>query len=133
MARLETNRQWRDGWRDQLQDQWRDRREAGQQLSRKLLRLGEGWLHTNTMVVALPRGGVPVALEVAKALHIPLTTWSVRKLARAQAPEVAIGAIAAGGIELWDSSGEDITIHERRQLLAKEDLELNRRQQYFKD
>ena len=95
MARLETNRQWRDGWRDQLQDQWRDRREAGRQLSHKLLSMGEGWLRTNTVVVALPRGGVAVAVEVAKALEVPLTTWSVRKLARAQAPEVAVGAISA--------------------------------------
>ena len=129
MARPETTRQRRDQWRNR----WRDRREAGQQLSQTLLRLGEGWLHTNTMVVALPRGGVPVALEVAKALQVPLTTWSVRKLARAQAPEVAVGAIAAGGIELWDSSRQDIPIQERRQLLAKEDQELNRRRQYFND
>jgi putative phosphoribosyl transferase len=133
MARLETNRQWRDGWRDQLQDQWRDRREAGRQLSHKLLSMGEGWLRTNTVVVALPRGGVAVAVEVAKALEVPLTTWSVRKLARAQAPEVAVGAISAGGIELWDSSREAIPIQERRQLLAKEHQELKRRQRYFDD
>ena len=125
MARLETTRQRRY--------QWRDRREAGQELSQKLLTLGEGWLRSNTVVVALPRGGVPVALEVAKALQAPLTTWSVRKLARAQAPEVAVGAIAAGGIELWDSNSEEIPTLERRQLLAKEHQELNRRRQYFND
>ena len=129
MERLETTRQWRDHWRDQ----WRDRRQAGQELSQKLLTLGEGWLRSNTMVVALPRGGVPVALEVAKALQVPLTTWSVRKLARVRAPEVAVGAIAAGGIELWNSNSEEIPILERRQLLAKEYQELNRRRQYFKD
>jgi predicted phosphoribosyltransferase len=111
MARLEAV--------NQLRDQWRDRRQAGQELGQKLLALGEGSMRSNTVVVALPRGGVPVALEVAKALQAPLTTWSVRKLARAQAPEVAVGAIAAGGIELWDSNHEPVPIQERRQLLAK--------------
>ena len=129
MARLETTRQLRDQWRGQ----WRDRRQAGQELGQKLLALEESWLRSNTMVVALPRGGVPVGLEVAKALQVPLTTWSVRKLARAQAPEVAVGAIAAGGIELWDSNREAIPIQERRQLLAKEYQELKRRQRYFSD
>jgi len=125
MARLETIRQSRE--------RWRDRRQAGQELSRKLLALGKGWLRSNTMVVALPRGGVPIALEVAKAFQVPLTTWSVRKLTRAQAPEVAVGAIATGGIELWDNHSEDIPIQERRQLLAKEVQELNRRRQHFDD
>jgi putative phosphoribosyl transferase len=133
MARLETTRQSRDPSQEPSQDQWPDRRQAGRELGQKLLALGEGWLRSNTMVVALPRGGVPVALEVAKALQAPLTTWSVRKLARVRAPEVAVGAIAAGGIELWDSSRQDIPIQERLQLLAKEDQELNRRRQYFKD
>jgi putative phosphoribosyl transferase len=133
MARLETTRQSQDSSQDPSQDQWRDRRQAGKELGQKMLALGEGWLRSNTMVVALPRGGVPVGLEVAQALHVPLTTWSVRKLARAQAPEVAIGAIAAGGIELWDSNREAIPIQERRQLLAKEVQELNRRRRYFDD
>jgi putative phosphoribosyl transferase len=95
--------------------------------------LAEGWQRSNTMVVALPRGGVPVALEIAKALQVPLTTWSVRKLTRAQAPEVAVGAIAPGGIELWDSTSETIPIQERRELLAREIQELNRRRQCFGD
>jgi len=112
---------------------WRDRREAGLELSQKLLALGQGRHRSNGMVVALPRGGVPIGLEVAKALHIPLTTWSVRKLARAHDPEVAIGAIAAGGIELWDSTSENIPIQERREILGREHEELNRRQQYFHD
>jgi len=121
MTKLETTRRWRD------------RHEAGQELSQKLLSMEEGWLRNNTIAVALPRGGVPVAFEVARALHIPLTTWSVRKLARAQAPEVAVGAIAAGGVELWDSGSAAIPIQERRRLLAKEVQELNRRRQCFGD
>jgi len=137
MARQKTTRQLRDPSQDQLRDpsrdQWRDRRAAGQELSEKCLALGQGFLRSNTMVVALPRGGVPVGLEVAKALQVPLSTWSVRKLAGAQAPEVAVGAIAAGGVELWDSSREDIPIQERRQILAKEWQELKHRQQYFAD
>jgi putative phosphoribosyl transferase len=121
MATLETTRRWRD------------RRKAGQELVTTLQAIGKEWLDTNSMVVALPRGGVAVGHEVAMGLGVPMTTWSVRKLARARAPEIAIGAIAAGGIEVWDSSSGAIPMQECQQLLAKETQELNRRRQCFED
>jgi putative phosphoribosyl transferase len=121
MAKLERTRRWRD------------RREAGQELGQTLQAMGEEWLYTNTVVVALPRGGVAVAHEVAMILAVPMTTWSVRKLARAHEPEIAIGAIAAGGIEVWDRTREDLPIQECQQLIAKETQELNRRRRCFGD
>jgi putative phosphoribosyl transferase len=121
MARVETSRRWHD------------RRAAGLELSQKLIRLQAEWPCSNMMVVALPRGGVPVAYEVAQALDVPLTTWSVRKLTRNQAPEVAVGAIAAGDIEVWQDGSECIPTQERNQLLTKEFIELNRRKQCFGD
>lgn len=76
-----------------------DRREAGRRLAEQLLPLaGEG-----PVVVGLPRGGVPVAEEVATALGAPLEILTVRKLGAPHNPEYGIGAIAEGGTRVFDS------------------------------
>jgi putative phosphoribosyl transferase len=76
---------------------YRDRRAAGQILATHLHnRLPPGEL----LVLGLPRGGVLVALEVARALHAPLQVCVVRKLGVPDQPELAMGAIAAGGYEV---------------------------------
>jgi predicted phosphoribosyltransferase len=73
---------------------FRDRTEAGRLLAEGLERYrGE----PNVIVLALPRGGVPVAYEVAQALHAPLDVFVVRKLGAPGHEELAIGAIASGG------------------------------------
>ena len=69
-----------------------DRRDAGQRLAARLLRYGD----ENPVVLALPRGGVPVAFEVAAALHAPLDIVVVRKLGAPGQPELGIGAIVDG-------------------------------------
>ncbi|RZI42633.1 phosphoribosyltransferase [Herbaspirillum sp. HC18] len=71
---------------------FRDRRDAGQQLAAALLYLKE----SAPIVLALPRGGVPVAYEVAKALHAPLDVFLVRKIGAPYFPELGIGAVAEG-------------------------------------
>jgi len=73
------------------------RQDAGQQLAARLLSL-HGW--PDTTVLALPRGGVPVAYEVASALHAPLDVFLVRKLGLPGHEEVAMGAIASGGVRV---------------------------------
>jgi putative phosphoribosyl transferase len=72
---------------------FRDRRDAGRQLSERLV---ASRLH-DPLVLALPRGGVPVAFEVAKALSAPLDVFIVRKIGAPGQPELGIGAIAEGG------------------------------------
>ena len=74
-----------------------DRFEAGQLLARKL-RHYHG--QPGVIVLALPRGGVPVAYEVAKALGAPLDVFLVRKLGLPEKPELAMGAIASGGVQV---------------------------------
>lgn len=70
-----------------------DRRDAGRQLASKLAHLAG----TDSVVLALPRGGVPVAYEVARALKAPLDVFVVRKLGVPGHEELAMGAIASGG------------------------------------
>lgn len=77
-----------------------------------------------------------VAAAVAQALHLPLHPWAVRKLSHPRSPEVAIGAIAAGGVTLWDGSAVSygqLPPSGRQQLLAGEERELRRRQQFYGD
>ncbi|HEU4427442.1 MAG TPA: phosphoribosyltransferase [Myxococcota bacterium] len=69
-----------------------DRSDAGKRLARRLERLRS----ENVVVLALPRGGVPVAFEVATALRAPLDLLLVRKIGAPQNPELAIGAIVDG-------------------------------------
>lgn len=71
---------------------FRDRQEAGEKLGRELLTLQLG----NPVVLALPRGGVPVAAEVAKALDAPLNLLIVRKVGAPGNPELAVAAIVDG-------------------------------------
>lgn len=75
-----------------------DRVEAGAALGRRLAHLKE----LDPIVLGLPRGGVPVAAEVAKALRAPLDVLVVRKLGVPHQPEFAMGAIGEGGVRHID-------------------------------
>lgn len=112
---------------------WRDRRQAGMALARRL----QHWqAHPEALVIGLPRGGVVVAAEVAQALQLPLASWAVRKLAVPAAPEVAVGAIAPGGVLLWDEPylrQLHLDPPLRRRLIAEQDAELHRRQRLYGD
>src|SRR5207245_4564451 len=73
---------------------FRDRREAGRLLAEKLAAYAH---RPDVLVLALPRGGVPVAFEVARALGAPLDVFIVRKLGVPGHEELAMGAVATGG------------------------------------
>lgn len=94
-----------------------DRRDAGRHLSEALLHL-RGDV---TVVLGLPRGGVPVAFEVARALDTPLDVIVVRKLGVPFQPELAMGAIGEGGVTVIDHSIIDMTGVSDEQLAAVEE------------
>ena len=105
---------------------FRDRVDAGRQLAARL----EGLRAERPVVVGLPRGGVPVAAEVARVLDAPLDVIVVRKLGHPLQPELGIGAIGEGGaivlnrelVEQLRVSADDI-----REVRAREEVELARR------
>jgi len=74
-----------------------DRREAGRLLAEKLTAYAD---RPDVLVLALPRGGVPVAYEVARALRAPLDVFIVRKLGVPGYEELAMGAVATGGVRV---------------------------------
>jgi len=80
-----------------MEEPFKDRRQAGIELASKLRHLAN---RSDVVVLALPRGGVPVAYEVAEALNVPLDIFLVRKLGLPGHPELAMGAIASGGVQV---------------------------------
>lgn len=111
---------------------YRDRREAGQVLASYL---EEHDLGTNALVLALPRGGVPVAAEIAEVLHLPLEVFLVRKLGLPGHPEFAMGAIASGGVELLDHpliAQARVSPAEVAAVIQSEKRELARRERLYR-
>jgi predicted phosphoribosyltransferase len=84
---------------DAARSRFLDRPEAGRLLAERLLPLADA----DPIVVALPRGGVPVAAEVARALDAPLEILAVRKLGAPHNPEYGIGAITEDGTRVFDA------------------------------
>ena len=112
---------------------WHDRREAGLALAHQCADL-RGM--EQTVLIGLPRGGVAVAEPMAHELRLPLLPWAVRKLADPAWPEVAIGAVAPGGVVLWApprGEGSQLSTHDRRALVRAQRRELLRRQQLYGD
>ena len=83
---------------------YRDRIDAGKQLAARLADYAD---RDDVLVLALPRGGVPVAYQVAKALRAPLDIFLVRKLGVPGHEELAMGAIATGGVRVLNDDVVD--------------------------
>jgi erythromycin esterase-like protein/orotate phosphoribosyltransferase len=110
----------------------RDRRDAGRLLAEKLAAYAN---RPDALVLALPRGGVPVAYEVARALGAPLDVFVVRKLGVPGYEELAIGAVATGGVRvLNDQLVERLGIPEQMidAVAARELQELARRERRYR-
>lgn len=112
---------------------YRDRREAGQILA---VHVQEHPKAANAVVLALPRGGVPVGFEVALALGAPLDVFAVRKLGVPGHAELAMGAIAPNGFELLNDSLIQSLGISRFQIAAvadRETEELHRRERIYRE
>ena len=110
---------------------FRDRRDAGLQLATRL----QTEALVDPVVLALPRGGVPVAFEIARAIGAPLDVLVVRKVGAPQHREFGIGAIAEGGITVRDETAMrmvGVSPERFEQLAAEERRELERRVRLYR-
>jgi putative phosphoribosyl transferase len=110
-----------------------DRSEAGRVLARKLERYAR---RPDAIVLGLARGGVPVAREVARALDLPLDVFLVRKLGLPGHEELAMGAIASGGVRVMNArvmDAIDLPQEVVEQVAAREQRELERRERDYRD
>jgi len=111
---------------------FRDRADAGRQLAAELREYAD---RDDVTVFALPRGGVPVAFEVATALHAPLDLFLVRKLGLPGRKELAMGAIATGGVRVLNEDvvrGLRIPDEVIDAAAAEEEKELSRRERLYR-
>lgn len=111
---------------------FQDRTEAGKKLAAALARYAN---RSDVLVLALPRGGVPVGYEVAEGLNAPLDAFVVRKLGVPGQEELAMGAIASGGIRvLYDPVVKGLRIPEEEidAVVAEEEFELKRRERSYR-
>jgi putative phosphoribosyl transferase len=111
---------------------YKDRTDAGQKLAKKLSEYAD---RKDVVVLGLPRGGVPVAFEVAKALNAPLDIFLVRKLGVPGHKELAMGAIASGGVRVLNDKmmrGLNISDKVIDAVAAREQQELERRERAYR-
>jgi predicted phosphoribosyltransferase len=112
---------------------FRDRSDAGRALGEALLQYRD-W--QDPVVLALPRGGVPVAVEVARLLDAPTDVLVVRKIGHPQHEEYAVGAIASGGITVMNADAQaHLGLAERKEIdriMHREQAELRRREELYR-
>jgi predicted phosphoribosyltransferase len=116
-----------------MKTQFFNRIEAGQFLAESLSSYAN---REGVLVLALPRGGVPVAAEVAKKLNAPLDVFVVRKLGLPGHPELAMGAIASGGVRVFNGevvNALQIPDEVIDAVSAEELIELQRREKSYRD
>jgi putative phosphoribosyl transferase len=116
-----------------MKTQFFNRIEGGQLLAENLSSYAN---RDDVLVLALPRGGVPVAAEVARQLNAPLDVFVVRKLGLPGHPELAMGAIASGGIRVFNGDvmnslriSDDVV----NAITAEELIEIQRREKAYRD
>ena len=115
-----------------LPERFRDRAEAGRVLADELQRYAG---RDDVVVLALPRGGVPVGFEVARGLGAPLDVFVVRKLGVPGHEELAVGAIASGGVRVLNErvvEAARLSEDELDAIAAREAAELERRERVYR-
>lgn len=111
---------------------FKSRQDAGKQLANLLKHYQE---KNDLIVLALPRGGVPVAFEIAKNLKVPMDIFLVRKLGLPENEELAVGAIASNGILILNHeviSQFHVSSQTLVEIMEREDKELRRREKLYR-
>jgi predicted phosphoribosyltransferase len=118
-----------------VSERFADREDAGRRLARVLAAV-PGAFPVPPVVLALPRGGVPVAAPVAALLRAPLDVLVVRKLGQPGRPELGLGALAEGGVPIWNEPllrDLGLTPDDVADVVPREAAELRRRVEHYRD
>ncbi len=115
-----------------MESRFNDRADGGRSLAAALRKYAD---RNDLLVLGLPRGGVPVAFEIARELKAPLDVFVVRKLGLPEQPELAMGAIASGGVRVLNNEVVEMTgVSEAviDSVARQEQQELDRREQLYR-
>lgn len=115
---------------------FRDREEAGRLLAQRMKPLAGHGEAQSLLVLGLPRGGIPVAAQVARELHAPLDVFMVRKLGFPGHEELAMGALASGGLRVLNQDlidRSDLTDEEIEEETRRESAELESRERIYRE
>lgn len=115
-----------------MQTRFRDRTDAGRRLADKLKHYAN---RDDVVVLGLPRGGVPIGYEVARALHAPLDVFVVRKIGLPWQEELAMGAVASGGVRVLDRNlirVAHVSDDDVERIAQSEERELERRERLYR-
>jgi putative phosphoribosyl transferase len=115
-----------------MNTRFRDRTDAGRRLAGKLQHYAN---RDDVVVLGLPRGGVPVGYEVANALHAPLDVFVVRKIGLPWQEELAMGAVASGGVRVLDRNlirVAHVSDDDVERIAQNEERELERREKLYR-
>jgi putative phosphoribosyl transferase len=132
IARHSNRRKQRVNFTQNEERPFADRTDAGRKLAAKLMAYADS---PNLLVLALPRGGVPIAHEIARALHASLDIFLVRKLGMPGNEELAMGAIASGGVRVLNPeamSWSDLSELIIDEVAKREQKELERREHLYR-
>ncbi|MEV5935191.1 phosphoribosyltransferase family protein [Streptomyces sp. NPDC052079] len=114
---------------------FRSRQEAGQELAVRMLEWASSGDLTNVTVLALPRGGVPVGVEIARAMAVPLDVLVVARIGVPDSPEVGIGAIAGDDPPVFDRTALrllDLAVDKLGPEVARARVEVHRRELVYR-
>jgi len=121
--------------RSEKTPRFRDRDAAGRELGAMIAKL-DGYAGGDFVALGLPRGGIPVAAAVAAVLDAPLDMFAVRKLGVPNYPELALGAVATGGVRVLNddvlASVPDVDAHDIAEITDRELAELRRRESAYR-
>lgn len=109
-----------------------DRKEAGRKLAKRL----EKYRKEKPVILALPRGGVPVGYEIAKTFKLPFDVIIVRKIGSPNQPELGIGAVAEGNVEILDKKAIKLLGLNKdaiSEIIAREKNEIERRKKIYRE
>ncbi|NGO13827.1 phosphoribosyltransferase [Streptomyces sp. HC44] len=115
---------------------FQSRRQAGQDLAAALLQRAEGGGFADPLVLALPRGGVPVAAEIAHALHAPLDVLVVRKISAPGQPEAGVGAVVGEDPPVFDQESLvllDMTEYQFTEAVGRQRAEIRRLEDLYRE
>jgi len=112
-----------------------DRIEAGKKLTERIKEVLPGGIAGEGLILAIPRGGVPIGKEISRALNLPLDCLIIKKIPAPEKEELAIGAVGEGGVVVWEEellSRLKVPVEYRQEIVKRKLMEFEKKENDFR-